>query len=278
MKTETTKTTKVDFYESPFELLHDLETKQPHPSIAHKSETRKNERDNWHGGVNQDESVKLAKYGWTDAPRLSENGKGDGLRDYSQGQRVGTVAGVNGSFLDVGAFCAGEPECFQEFAPVETPRGITLGLNFGALCDINPQEMINRGTVLLAVHDELERAGFTVSIEAFWFSKGSQGSEFTLRFPIKEAGQRVDENQLAFWACHPSALRHLGFAWQEIQDESWVKKMNVKGTRGASATPAKMDGMDYIFNSANLPRDEAQTLAYYERTMREIEKMLAETN
>lgn len=270
------KAKKIDFYESPFEFLGHLKSAKVNPNATSAHKKRSMRADSWNGKTTHEMAVEMAGNGWHDAPKLSDTGIAHSLRDFAQGQREGTVASVSGAFLDIGAYVSGEPECFQDFAPVETPRGIVLGVNFGALANVSAQEMINRGTALMAIVDELQRAGFTVSLEAFWYSHSpTKGYEFTLKIPIKKAGDRVDENQIAFWSCHPAALRQLGFAWQEIQDDKWVQIMDVCGGRGISLTPKSLEGVDYIFGSEGLPRDEKQTLEYYAKCMGEIEKVLA---
>lgn len=228
----------------------------------------------WCGGVNLKQASELATHGWKDAPKLSGTDMSHALADYSVGQRQGTVASVSGAFLDVGAFCSGGPECFQEFTEVESPKGIVLGVNFGALCDVSPESMINQGLVMLAIADELQRLGFTVTLQAFWYSQGDDGCEFTLQVPVKRPGERVDENLLAYWACHPSALRQIGFAWQDIQDDTWHRKMDATSGRGRSLTPDSLEGIDYVFNNGERLNSKKTTFAYYDKHMAAIKKLL----
>jgi len=262
-------------FEGAGELAHYIATTKPNKNASQDSRRKS---DSWHGGVNYEQASDLAETGWSDAPKLTGSDIANNLRDYAEGQREGTIASVSGAFLDMGAYCSGQPECFQEFTEVETPRGVVLGVNIGALSDISPTEMTNRGVVLMAIVDELERNGFSVSLEAFWHSrlhKGGGEHWSTLRFPLKRMGERVDENLLAFWACHPAALRQMGFAWQECHDDVWVKRMDVNEGRGQSRDPESLEGIDYLFGSTRLPRDEEKTLEYYKTAMAGIEKVLA---
>ena len=219
-------------------------------------------------------AVKLAREGWSDAPKLSAGESFQSLRDYAHGEEEGTVASVSGSFLDIGAFIADEPECFQDFVEVETPKGITLGVNIVASANESPKSMINKGIAILAVADELERSGFSVSLVVIC-SSHNQGNTATLTIPIKKAGERTDENQIAYWSCHPSALRQLFFRWQDRLPKEWIAKMAASEGRGKPNRTKKFEGVDYVFTSGLDLGDEKKTLTYYKNEMEQIEKMLA---
>ena len=265
METKITKMNRTDTFESPTEFLAYLETP---PNKRAKIESG-DFSTSWYGNVTTKGAIELARTGWDKAPKLSEGESFQKLRDYSQGQAELTVASVSGAFLDIGAFVSGEPECFQEFTQVETPRGIVLGVNIGANCTETTKSMTNKGVATLAIADELERNGFSVSLVAFWHTgKDKTG---TMVLPIKQAGERVDENQIAFWSCHPAALRHLGFRWQDRLCDTWLANTHGTSNRGRSHTPNSIEGVDHIFTSGVSLSNEEATLSYYKQEMAKIE-------
>jgi len=271
----------VSEFNSVFEFLEHLKSAELHASAA-KIRARREVcemygKPSWFGGVTHAEAVDLATNGWHDAPRLSNSELANNLANYAQGETLGTVASVSGAFLDIGAYCAGEPECFREFAPVETPRGIVLGMNIGGLSDVTHEQMVNRGVVTVAIIEALQKAGFTVSVIAFHSSESTDLSNYkqTLLIPIKKAGERVDENLIAYWACHASALRHMSFANQEtFTDKGFLNAFVNSPGGGRTNQPAHIDGIDYLFTAKELPRNDDETFEFFKKCLADIEQIL----
>ena len=221
----------------------------------------------------------LARDGWGGAPKLTGTPLADSLKDHAEGTTQGTIASTSGAYLDIGAFISGDPECFQEFAPIETPRGLVLGINLSAAGMVKKEQLANKGAVMLAISDTLEKAGFTVSLMAIFSgtSYGAKKVKELYKFPLKRAGERVDENQLAYWCCHDSAIRQLFFSFQDTQaTEEYVEAFKLESGRGRPRTPkAGEANCDYVFPHTLAPKTTKEAMSDFTNIMGEIEAFLA---
>ena len=269
--------TKMDYsvkFDSPWDFINEAR-KEPNKTLAKCDRAREaGKHDSFYGGT-LPEACKMAEQGWEDAPDLSavcnavlESGQGQAMREL-------TVASVSGAFLDIGAFVSGEPECFQEFTPVETPRGFSLGVALNAHSGISKEQKILRGSVMMAVAQTLERSGFVVELIALMSSE-NDGHREILTFPLKRAGERVDQNQISYWSCHDSAFRQIWFSYQDTRSDKYIKDFNVGHGRGRPmrCTP-KEAGVDYNFSANCNPRNEKEALEAYKQVMCEIALVLA---
>ncbi len=235
----------------------------------------RNSRRKFNGGTLK-QATKMANEGWQDAPALSDNSFRQLANGETEGIKQMTQASVSGAFLEMGDYVAGIPECFQEFAPMPAPRGFRIGANMSAHAGISKRQKALRGAVILAVTDTLEKSGFTVDIKGFFKSSGSGDAEMVTSFPLKRSGERVDENQLAYWLCHDSALRQIYFSYQDTHDDNFIETYQVTHGRGkpANATCDEID-VDFAFTSNMNPSNDSQALELYKQVMTRIEKKLA---
>lgn len=131
---------------------------------------------------------------------------------------------VTGQFIDVSRLLSGEPECCgSEFDGGDqiASRVVSIRLNQSVSGSIAADTICARGVTVLVAVDLLESCGVRCEITV---SKGSQstgvaGSVRNLQIDshvvVKQAGDAVDLDKLAFWVAHPASFRRLGFRLNE---------------------------------------------------------------
>jgi len=131
---------------------------------------------------------------------------------------------VEGQFIDVGRLLSGEPEsCGNEFDGGNQVSGrvVSIRLNQSVSGAISADTICARGVTVLVAVDLLESLGTRceVTVSKGSISTGSAGSVRNLQVDthvvVKQAGDAVDLDKLAFWVAHPASFRRLGFRLNE---------------------------------------------------------------
>lgn len=172
----------------------------------------------WAGTETWGEAVALGRDGWQairpDVDRLLDGINGR-LRDvlphaFDMGRDVA------GTFVDMGAFMTGEPECmtFPVPSPLMVARSakvVRIHYNTGANATADPDAMIKRGVAIIALVDALASLGVNCEIWTESACKKGRRSASVLTCQ-KRAGESVDINRLMFALANPSFHRRLTFA------------------------------------------------------------------
>lgn len=153
---------------------------------------------------------------------------------------------VAGDDVDVGRFLTGEPENMMEY--IEEPsvgRGkiVHIYVNTVASCGISQETMYNRGAAVLALVDALEKLGFSCCVQTIdAISERWSGDKNILRYNVtlREAGEALDMDRLAFALAHASWLRRLIFSAME-QESPELRRMFGIGM-GAYGNPEEARG------------------------------------
>jgi hypothetical protein len=132
------------------------------------------------------------------------------------------VYDVSGSFVDIGAYLEGIPECMvdfqQEMAPT-TGRVVTILVSAFVSCAVSRDAIVKRGVAIAALIEAL--ACHNVSVE-LW-SEMAGGESFTVKggkyvsilTKVKGASDALDLDHLMFAIGHPSMFRRLYFGASE---------------------------------------------------------------
>lgn len=121
---------------------------------------------------------------------------------------------VCGAYVDVGAFCEGEPECMVEYEEQMMPRQrvarMFVQINYNGGMDV--PEIERRGVALSAVVDALEGHGMQCEVWAVDHVYGGSYCDSRAKMHavcVKKAGQLLPLDRLAYMLGHPSAFRGL---------------------------------------------------------------------
>ena len=193
--------------------------------------SNKDDRDGWSKTASLLEACSLAYNGWSeirpDVDRLL-NSLMERL-DARFGDRYVTKYDVQGSFVDVGAFLQGVPECMVEFESEPAAamgRVVRIVVAGTASSDIDPDDILRRGTAVVALIDCLHKMG--LGVELWWDSTitGSDHNNHCTAVRLHDSAEPMDIDSIMFAVAHPSMLRRLTFSVQE-QSET-AEKQNAR--------------------------------------------------
>lgn len=257
---------------SPLGITAAATQELPKHCNAESAERNRNRLDSWSGNTTYSEAVALSETGWTDAPRLdllAEQIAPTETRHSYEMQHA-----VTGAFVDVARYIEGHPENMLEFCDEPAPRSISLGVSLSRSAHVTARQLELAGAVTLAILDTLRTAGIAADLYAFNVveDKTTTNQHLTI-FPIARAHEPADQNQLAFWICHPAALRRLIFGFWDTCPKSFYQSTQQHSGRGCPrpATAAAV-GVDYAIDTT--PSTEQQAAEEYRRIISEITAIL----
>lgn len=181
----------------------------------------------WAGGIKDlDHALQLAEQGWAEGTErarrlgmaLSEPLQTLGLEGLTEVEEYD----VTGASVDVGLYCEGEPECMVDFIENEAPRSrvVKLYVQINCLASVRAETIMRRGVAIAAIIDALEERGLQIEVWAVdctrtWGSPPETGDrDHLLRMAcqVKEAGQPMPLDRIAFAIGHPGFYRTISFA------------------------------------------------------------------
>jgi len=169
--------------------------------------------DKWAGG-SLENALKLQREGWGGRPDVSKLARDLDVQGSADLTEMTTEHSVQGAYVDVPAYLEGVPECMVEFTEQPAPKVVRIGFSLSTGANLSEKAFANRGAVLLAIYNKVASAGYSTEIVVY--SPVNRGKHKHLTsFVLKRSDQHMDEDELAFWCCHPSALRKIHFMHQE---------------------------------------------------------------
>lgn len=154
------------------------------------------------------------------------------------GNRFVTQYAVAGGTVDIGKFVTGEPECMLEWVSepaASMGRVVKVAVAGTASSSIDPEDMVRRGTAVVALLDTLHKLG--VGLELWWDStiSGSDSTDHSTVVKLHDSSNPLDIDDLMWAVCHPSMLRRVTFAVQERS-----KTAKAQGVGGGYGKPSTM--------------------------------------
>ena len=135
-----------------------------------------------------------------------------------EADKKGEIRDVTGEYFDVADYLSGEPEVFRRQENEGTKPVVPVWINFGMMSDVEPQTIVNRGSAIVALVDELQSNDYIVDLRVV---KGTQHSWLgKIYADIKLRTDPVDLDELAFLVANPLNMRRMWFGVLE----SWQQK------------------------------------------------------
>ena len=209
----------VDVFESFGEFLDYLDKTPPQGDWLEREGRQESVADgdaSFCGTRTYAETMRLAKNGWPEGRDQFLKGI-EGIAVQKQSGRTPTMGmDVAGMFPSVPAFCAGRPDhMFVRKIGISAKRPIVKMVMEGGVSGIvDKQKIINNGIAIGSIIDYLENHGISVELSCR-FSVSDAGRKQALYIKVKQAGEILDVDRIAFTCAHPSMLRRLGFGWIE---------------------------------------------------------------
>lgn len=224
------------------------------PELGERTSRRIDESGDWAGTKTFEDGVKLAREGWPEgADRIAA------LRDtlylhlaeIVQRTEVGHARQGPGH-LNLKRYSTGNPAPYRvrretdEQIEIERQRGVLrLAFNMAASACIDTEVMFRRGAAIAALVDCLERARFRVELDiGAACHVGSERVDVHCR--VKNAGDHLEPDLLAFVCAHASAFRRIMFSvWETLpaakRAACWITEAGNYGYPCASFTRRDCD-------------------------------------
>jgi hypothetical protein len=205
------------------EFVHPAPSRGPNAAgiLARDPSSRSEGSYHFYGTTTFDEAINLAYNGWL-AGQVNAMKLAQPIieRMVSFIERPDIVYDVEGSTLDIGRFCADDPECFIKFENeiVEVPshpRLLRVVFNIAASCGISKEIMTAKGAAVAALIELLEFAGNRVEVILLPFCGNvtyiNEPAEWFNSVLVKAFDQPLELARLIFAIAHPASFRRLGF-------------------------------------------------------------------
>jgi hypothetical protein len=179
---------------------------------------------------------------WEDAMRLARQGWAEGAKRMQANLdlvvsnipakkmvREFEMSRVGPGVFDFNRIRMGHPEPWivmreYEVDDFEGSKIVKIAFNGTASAGVSTREMFNKGALIGALVDQLERAGKRVEVLLMLSSKGRK-TEIRVKVMLKRAQDPLDVDRLAFGLAHASTLRRFGFSVYEqmpnAKNEGW---------------------------------------------------------
>lgn len=186
----------------------------------------------WDFNTGFDGAIEVARKGWPEGREAIEaltyqfKAVVEDAHREAFGQPVYTRS-VTGSGVNVGRFNAGLPDAMvmRKRVEMESPI-IDIVCNVSASASISSKTYMIRGAAVAALADLLELSGRRVRLTVVVNTAGG-GQTIPVYTTIKNPGDPVQMDAIAFATAHPAYLRRLGFSIWEQQPRSVRKSVGI---------------------------------------------------
>lgn len=170
---------------------------------------------------------------WDDAMKSAQNGNREYVQNLFDRLEImeGSVMGnafeeirdVAGEYFDVGDVLSGEPECFRRMEAREVKPVIPVYVNFTQSVSASADDIMNRGTAIVAMCDTLEKEGYRVELNIICAVRyidilgGNKtieenvGKSHRILFKVDMSNDPLDMDGISFALINPSFFRRLFF-------------------------------------------------------------------
>jgi hypothetical protein len=211
-------TSKVVVYPTFGDFVERAKKKAPRANLSSRDEPAV-----WAGGTFE-EAITLATEGWQAPVKQTEHRARNAAQSViAQREDYGftTVLDVTGETLDLGRYCADEPECLYEpvlTSEVRHGRVVPILVTISASCSVDESQIRARGAAVAALANVLRQAGFTLDV---WVAEAVRGRgvgdvrRHCSLVHVQPANAPLDMGRLLYATGHPTMLRRLVFSVQE---------------------------------------------------------------
>lgn len=175
----------------------------------------------YHQHESYDEAFGHAWNGWSDVrPTIDKQVEAirERLKDYVTPTDV-RVHDIIGYEPDIDRYVSGEIECMWEDFQIEAPHAgkvFTVLLDNGLTCDQEAEEMLRRGSSVVALIEAFQVFGFELEV---WtettVATRSKDERHTTLVRLQRAGDRLDIDSIMFPMANPDYHRRIIFGVQE---------------------------------------------------------------
>lgn len=191
------------------DLIAHCKTPTTPDMYKHHNPASANPSQPWNGNVTLSEAYALAVKGWPEGADMVRE------RTLSRPAPIAPhwdpVIGDEGDEVCVDRWMGGDPEHWMRLSttPKTSPATRTLLVNGTCSSGVSAATIIDRGVAVCRVIDAMETAGERCEVWITWALDGEAGITHEVRVKIKVASEPMDMDRVAYWLCHPSAMRRI---------------------------------------------------------------------
>lgn len=131
--------------------------------------------------------------------------------------RYKTVKTLAGGHLNVPAYCAGSPLCYETEEKIMKPKFARMHVTLSYYWGTEKKQVLNRAIIITNILKALENAGYSVDLNTFELSRCGDELAYII-VQIKKHGGRCDMQALYKSLCHVEFLRRILFRVLETMD------------------------------------------------------------
>ena len=209
-------------------------------AVTHQYDT---DHDNDFYGVSTiGEAKELARHGWPDGLEKIRKFKSSieniAARAIQEQELLFDNVGLD---FDMALVLQGTPECWFDYSPREEGKVVRIAYAVSVSASLSEDMIATRGAAIAALVDLLEMHGIRVELDCFYdFKTGNPEKNFLCSVRVKDAGQPIDLDRMAFLLMHRGFNRCLAFSYTEQivgRTDSWI---------GWSDVPFPTEGYDLV--------------------------------
>lgn len=209
--------------------------------------------------LNLDEAIHLAKRGWQGGTKEIQEYRMQIVDKLIGSLPMPEMAYSNrGHNFNMTRVLAGNPKAFIHYQYSDdigegldsNPRIMRFVINITASGSIKHETLLRRGAAAIVLIDTLERYDIRcrVDLVAACSTKLTGGNALEYYIPLKNEGDPLSIDKMAFFLCHPSSLRRLIFAIMEHEPDDIRTRFGIGQDKGAYGIPtiAAQQGDIYV--------------------------------
>lgn len=164
-----------------------------------------------------------------------------------------TVRTVAGGHLNVPAYSAGNPLCYETEERIMKPKFARMHVTLSYYWGTEKEQVLNRAVIITNVLKALENAGYSVDLNTFELSTECDELAYIV-VQIKRHGGRLDMQALYKSLCHVEFLRRILFRILETLDlhNDWCSGYGQTCSESFTRQALKLGKNDIFFDQ---PRD-----------------------
>ncbi len=207
------------------------------------------ERTKFTGTKTFKEAFDLAETGWVNRKTVSQIADQLNVTSTAQIKQATTTLAVAGSYVDIGTYMSGDPNCMVEFEEQDAPKTVRIGFNISTSAYAEKDTFHLRGAIVLAMLSKLAESGYSTEIIVY-DAMYADCRDHCDAFVLKPSDRYMDEDAVSFWCSHPSALRRLMFRLNECNNDKIVKHFGFNG--GSYGSPNQLESNKLAKDTLNL--------------------------
>tara|TARA_R110000772_G_scaffold17589_5_gene48925 strand:- start:148 stop:1038 length:891 start_codon:yes stop_codon:yes gene_type:complete len=213
----------------------------------------------WDLSAGMDGTKEMMKTGWKDAPSTSHLKQVVSDAAGIAGEDLTVKHAVAGPMLDLGAYCAGLPECCMTFEPAPAQPVIKIGFDAASNWNVPASHMALRGAVVHTIAEWLKPYA-SVEVVAFMAIR-YRNTRHVVEVQICDETSPLDSDGLAFFASHPAAFRRTWFAYQESHPNKFRDLIGIGDNYGTAESLNDPENEPEVYLNNQCPKTVTEAIA-----------------